>query len=131
VLVASTMLSGRVLSPIAGIATVITRASQTFITLKAINRVMHLGRDAPPERTYVSRRVENGSVAFENVTFRYPNSSEDALSNVSFKVAAGERIGIIGRVGSGKTTVGRLLASFYDPTHGKISIEADDARHDG
>jgi ATP-binding cassette subfamily C protein LapB len=128
VLVASTMLSGRVLSPIAGIATVITRASQTFITLKAINRVMNLERERPPERTYVSRRVENGSVAFENVTFRYPNTNEDALSKVSFQVAAGERIGIIGRVGSGKTTVGRLLTSFYDPTDGKICIDDVDAR---
>jgi len=128
VLVASTMLSGRVLSPIAGIATVITRASQTFITLKAINRVMNLERERPPERTYVSRRVENGSVAFENVSFRYPNANEDALSKVSFQVAAGERIGIIGRVGSGKTTVGRLLTGFYEPTDGKICVDDVDAR---
>jgi ATP-binding cassette subfamily C protein LapB len=128
VLVASTMLSGRVLSPIAGIATVITRAAQTFITLKAINRVMQLERERPRERTYVTRRIETGSVAFENVTFRYPNTNESALEKVSFKVAGGERIGIIGRVGSGKTTVGRLLAGFYEPIDGRISIDDVDAR---
>ena len=76
VLVASTMLSGRVLSPIAGIATVITRAAQTFITLKAINRVMHLERERPPERTYVTRRIEKGSVTFDNVSFRYPGPTK-------------------------------------------------------
>ena len=128
VLVASTMLSGRVLSPIAGIATVITRAAQTFITLKAINRVMHLERERPLDRTYVTRRIEKGSVTFDNVTFRYPGSNENALDKVSFNVAGGERIGIIGRVGSGKTTVGRLLTGFYDPLDGKVSVDDVDAR---
>ena len=128
VLVASTMLSGRVLSPIAGIATVITRAAQTFITLKAINRVMHLERERPPERTYVTRRIEKGSVTFDNVSFRYPGSNENALDKVSFKVTGGERIGIIGRVGSGKTTVGRLLTNFYDPLDGKVCVDDVDTR---
>jgi ATP-binding cassette subfamily C protein LapB len=128
VLVASTMLSGRVLSPIAGIATVITRAAQTFITLKAINRVMHLERERPPERTYVTRRIEKGSVTFDNVSFRYPGANENALDKVSFKVSGGERIGIIGRVGSGKTTVGRLLTNFYDPLDGKVCVDDVDTR---
>ena len=128
VLVASTMLSGRVLSPIAGIATVITRAAQTFITLKAIDRVMNLERERPPERTYVARRVEKGSVTFDNVSFRYPGSNENALDKVSFKVEGGERIGIIGRVGSGKTTVGRLLTGFYEPLDGKVCVDDVDAR---
>lgn len=128
VLVASTMLSGRVLAPIAGIATVITRAAQTYITLKAINRVMSLERERPPGRIYVSRRVETGSVTFDNVTFRYPNSNENALDKISFQIAGGERVGIIGRVGSGKTTIGRLLTGFYEPLDGKICIDDVDTR---
>ena len=128
VLVASTMLSGRVLAPITGIATVITRAAQTFVTLKAINRIMHLERERPPERIYVARRIEKGSVAFENVSFSYPGSNEAALEKVSFKIAGGERVGIIGRVGSGKTTVGRLLSGFYEPTEGKVLVDDVDAR---
>src|SRR4029079_7015914 len=124
------MVSGRVLSPIAGIATVITRAAQTFITLKSINRVMHLERERPPERFYVARRIDTASVTFENVSFRYPNSGENALEKVSFKVAGGERIGIIGRVGSGKTTVGRLLAGFYEPLAGKVIVDDRDHRQD-
>ena len=128
VLVASTMLSGRVLAPIAGIATVITRAAQTFITLKAINRIMQLESERPPERMYVARRIEKGSIAFENVSFKYPGSNDAALEKVSFKIAGGERVGIIGRVGSGKTTVGRLVAGFYEPTDGKVIIDDVDAR---
>jgi ATP-binding cassette subfamily C protein LapB len=127
-LVASSMLAGRVLSPISGLAAVISRASQTFISLKALDRVMALERERPPERTYVARRIERGNIAFENVTFKYPNGMVDALDKVSFKIAPGERVGIIGRVGSGKTTVGRLLTSFYDPDDGRVFVDDVDIR---
>jgi ATP-binding cassette subfamily C protein LapB len=127
-LVASTMLAGRVLSPIAGIATVITRATQTIISLKAIDRVMSLERERPPNRTYVARRIEQGSVAFDNVTFKYPRGAENALEKVSFKIAGGERVGIIVRVGSGKTTVGRLMVGFYEPQDGRVLVEGIDQR---
>jgi ATP-binding cassette subfamily C protein LapB len=127
-LVAASMLAGRVLAPIAGIAAVITRATQTFTALKSIDRVMALERERPPERTYVTRKIADGQIAFENVTFRYPQGAENALEKVSFKVAPGERVGIIGRVGSGKTTVGRLLTAFYEPADGKILIDGVDVR---
>ena len=127
-LVAASMLAGRVLAPIAGIAAVMTRATQTFAALKSINRVMSLERERPPERAYVARQVAQGRIAFENVAFRYPQGAENALEKVSFKIAAGERVGIIGRVGSGKTTVGRLLAAFYEPSEGSILIDGVDAR---
>ncbi|HUI96779.1 MAG TPA: type I secretion system permease/ATPase, partial [Xanthobacteraceae bacterium] len=127
-LVASTMLAGRVLAPISSIATVITRATQTLIALKAIDRVMHLERERPPNRTYVARRIEQGTIAFDNVTFKYPHGAENALEKVSFKIASGERVGIIGRVGSGKTTVGRLMVGFYEPQDGRVLVDGIDLR---
>ena len=127
-LVAASMLAGRVMAPIAGIAAVITRATQTFSALKAIDRVMNLERERPIGRNYVTRRIEHGRVAFENVTFKYPNAPDNALEKISFKIEPGERVGIIGRVGSGKTTVGRLLVGFYEPQEGRISIDGIDAR---
>lgn len=127
-LVASTMLAGRVLAPIAGIAAVITRATQTMTSLRAIDRVMALERERPPERTYVSRRIDQGSILFDGVTFRYPAATENALEKISFKISPGERVGIIGRVGSGKTTIGRLLVGFYEPTEGQIRVDGVDIR---
>jgi ATP-binding cassette subfamily C protein LapB len=127
-LVASTMLAGRVLAPISSIASVITRATQTLISLKAIDRVMALERERPVGRSYVARRVTEGRVAFENVSFRYPGASDTALERVSFKIEPGERVGIIGRIGSGKTTLGRLMVGFYDPQEGKILVDGVDAR---
>jgi ATP-binding cassette, subfamily C, bacterial LapB len=127
-LVASTMLAGRVLAPISSIASVITRATQTLLSLKAIDRVMAFERERPVGRSYVARRITEGRVAFENVSFRYPGASDSALEKVSFKIEPGERVGIIGRIGSGKTTLGRLMVGFYDPQQGRVLVDGVDAR---
>jgi len=127
-LVASTMLSGRVLAPISGIAAVISRATQTIISLRALNRIMNLERERPLGRSYIARQIEAGSLAFEDVSFRYPNGALNALEKVSFRIAPGERVGIIGRIGSGKTTVGRLLTGFYEPEDGRVLVDGVDIR---
>jgi ATP-binding cassette, subfamily C, bacterial LapB len=127
-LVAANMLAGRVLAPIAGIASIITRGTQTLSSLKSINRLMSLERERSPERAYVTRTIDEGRISFEGVNFAYPNAPGKALDNVSFKIEGGERVGIIGRVGSGKTTVGRLLLGFYEAQEGRILIDGVDSR---
>lgn len=127
-LIAANMLSGRVLAPISSLASVITRATQTLISLRAIDRLMQLERERPPGRAYVARKIEKGAITFNNVTFQYPGSKENALEGVSFKIEPGERVAIIGRVGSGKTTVGRLLSGFYEPLEGSIAIDGIESR---
>ncbi len=127
-LVAANMLAGRVLAPIAGIAAVITRATQTFAALKSIDRLMASERERSPNRNYVARKIEKGTISFENVTFTYPQAPGKALDKVTFKIQSGERIGIIGRVGSGKTTVGRLLLAFYETQEGRILVDGVDSR---
>lgn len=127
-LVAANMLAGRVLGPIAGIAAVITRATQTTAALRSIDRLMGLERERPPEKIFVAREITEGSIEFKDVSFSYPNSPAKALDGVSFHVRPGEKIGIIGRVGSGKTTVGRLATAFYPPSEGSILIDGIDIR---
>jgi len=127
-LVAANMLAGRVLAPIAGIASVITRGTQTFSSLKSIDRIMSLERERSPERTYLSRTIDQGRISFDNVSFAYPNAPGKALDKVTFTIESGERVGIIGRVGSGKTTVGRLLLGFYEPQEGRILVDGVDSR---
>jgi ATP-binding cassette subfamily C protein LapB len=127
-LVASNMLAGRVLAPIGGIASLITRATQTLIALRSIDRLMGLERERPTGRTYIARKIEDGRIDFTDVSFKYPTASTNALEKISFSITAGERVAIIGRVGSGKTTVGRLLAHFYEPDEGRILIDGVDIR---
>jgi ATP-binding cassette subfamily C protein LapB len=127
-LIGANMLSGRVLAPISSLASVITRATQTLSALRSIDRLMNLERERPPGRTYVARKIEKGTISFDNVSFSYPGTKESALEKVSFKIEPGERVAIIGRVGSGKTTVGRLLSGFYEPREGAIAIDGIDSR---
>ena len=88
---------------------------------------MSLERERSPQRAYVARKIDEGRIAFENVSFSYPNAPGKALDKVSFKIEAGEQIGIIGRVGSGKTTVGRLLLGFYEAEEGRILVDGVDS----
>jgi ATP-binding cassette subfamily C protein LapB len=127
-LVAANMLAGRVLAPIGGIASLITRATQTLIALRSIDRLMGLERERPAGRTYVARKIEDGRIDFTDVSFKYPTASTNALEKISFSITAGEHVAIIGRVGSGKTTVGRLLAHFYEPDEGRILVDGVDIR---
>jgi ATP-binding cassette subfamily C protein LapB len=127
-LVAANMLSGRILGPIAGIAAVMTRATQTTSALRSIDRLMSLERERPPEKIFVAREITQGRIEFKNVSFGYPGSQAKALDGISFAIKPGEKIGIIGRVGSGKTTVGRLTTAFYPPSEGTILIDGIDIR---
>jgi ABC-type bacteriocin/lantibiotic exporters, contain an N-terminal double-glycine peptidase domain len=65
---------------------VITRGTQTLSSLKSIDRIMSLERERSPERAYVSRKIEEGRIAFENVSFAYPGAPGNALEKVSFKI---------------------------------------------
>lgn len=89
---------------------------------------MSLERERSPERAYVTRKIRDGRISFENVSFAYPNAPGKALDKISFKIEGGEKIGIIGRVGSGKTTVGRLLLGFYEAQEGRILVDGVDSR---
>lgn len=127
-LVAATMLSSRILAPVANIASVMMRGARTLHALKAMDALMHLPVERPARKTQVARQVEQGALAFEGIRFRYPEASADALADVSFAIAPGERVGIVGRIGSGKTTVGRLAMGFYAPQAGTIRVDGVDIR---
>jgi ATP-binding cassette subfamily C protein LapB len=119
-LIAANILSGRVLGPLGGIAQTLARAQQAFTAVRSLNTFMDLPNDRRPGAG--QRGVEIGSVAFRNVSFTYPGATRPTLSDVSFEIRAGERVGLIGRIGSGKTTIGRLMAGLYEPQQGAILI---------
>ena len=83
--------------------------------------------DAAPVLAPSPRRPAGGAIVFENVSFAYVGS-DDVLKNVSFTVAAGERVGIVGATGAGKSTLINLLLRFYDVTSGRILVDGEDIR---
>ncbi|MCZ8183681.1 MAG: type I secretion system permease/ATPase [Beijerinckiaceae bacterium] len=127
-LVAANMLAGRVLSPLTNLAGMISRGNQTLIALQGIDALMALETDTLPGEVKTARRIERGAIAFDRVTFGYPGSARPALDEVSFRIGPGERVGIVGKIGSGKTTIGRLLVNLYSPDSGRILLDDADQR---
>ncbi|MCF8466659.1 MAG: type I secretion system permease/ATPase [Sneathiella sp.] len=127
-LIASTILTGRTMAPLGQIAALLTRMNQAMVALKGLNHIMSLPVERGAKKRQLSRPNIQGEIEFKDVTFKYPGSDLPSLSNVSFKINAGEKVGIIGPVGSGKTTISRLLINLYEPDEGAVLIDGTDIR---
>lgn len=127
-IIASVILAGRAVSPLGQLAMTLTRFRQVKLSLSILDEIMGQPEDTPESTGFVNRVIENGNVGFEKLSFRYPHTDHDALSGISCRIHAGERVGIIGRIGSGKTTLGRLLGALYEPTDGRLLIDSVDIR---
>ncbi|MFT4713663.1 MAG: ATP-binding cassette subfamily C protein LapB [Candidatus Azotimanducaceae bacterium] len=125
-LIACTILTGRCLTPMAQVAGIFNRYYQSIAAYKAIDRIMSLPVERPDGHKFLHRPDLDGSLEFRNVSFSYPNQQARALADVSFNVRQGERVGIIGKMGSGKTTIQKLMMSFYQPTEGSILVSGTD-----
>lgn len=127
-LIACTMLAGRAMLPLSQVAALATRLEQSLAALGALNKVMALPVERPPNAHFVHRADMQGEIEFRNVEFSYPNQKLGALNGLSLVVRAGERVGIIGRIGSGKSTVARLMLALYEPQGGAILVDGTDLR---
>lgn len=128
-LIACTILTGRALVPISQIAGLLTRYHQSVTALKSVDKVMQQPVERPFGKRFLHRPNLQGNIEFRSVTFNYPNQTIPALKSISFKIQAGERVGIIGRIGSGKTTLEKLIMGLYQPTAGSILVDETDLQH--
>ena len=127
-LIACTILTSRALSPISQVASLLTRYHQSKASLASLTQMMSLPVEREPGKKFLHRPTFKGSIEFRNITFSYPNQPVKALDNVSFKINAGERVGFIGRIGSGKSTIEKLIMGLYTPQEGSILIDGTDIR---
>jgi ATP-binding cassette subfamily C protein LapB len=127
-LIASTILTGRALAPMAQVAGVLTRYHQSKAALSSLNSLMNLPVERPSGREFLHRPQFKGGVEFKKVTFRYPNQPISALNEVSFSIKPGEKVAFIGRIGSGKSTIEKLILGLYEPEEGAILLDGTDIR---
>jgi ATP-binding cassette subfamily C protein LapB len=127
-LIAVSMLASRALAPAGQVIGLLMQYQGARTALEALNRIMSQPVERPAGRSFIQRPQLKGEVEFRNVRFAYPNRDDAALDGVSFRVAPGERVALIGRVGSGKSTAQKLILGLYEPTEGAVLLDGIDAR---
>ena len=122
-LIASYMLSSRAMAPVSQAASLLTQYYQAATSLTSLEEMMKNEQERPVNKQFISRAQIRGDIEFKNVSFSYPNEERSALKNLSFKITAGESVAILGRVGSGKSTIEKLILGLYQPTEGQVLID--------
>ncbi|MBK1681476.1 type I secretion system permease/ATPase [Rhodocyclus tenuis] len=126
-LIAAVMLSSRALAPFAQIAGLLTQYQNAAMALASLDKVVAQPVERPENASFVRRERIAGGIQFDRVSFSYPGEHPvEVLREASFRIAPGEHVGIIGKVGSGKSTLNRLILGLYQPTSGSIKIDGVD-----
>ncbi|MBI3903785.1 MAG: type I secretion system permease/ATPase [Nitrosomonadales bacterium] len=127
-MIACVMLSSRALAPFAQIASLLTQYQNAAMALSALDKVVAQPVERPENAAFIRRERINGDIEFSHVKFSYPGESTEVLNDLSFRIKQGEHVAIIGRVGSGKSTINRLILGLYQPSEGSVKIDGVDIR---
>jgi ATP-binding cassette subfamily C protein LapB len=122
-LIAIVMLGSRTVAPMGQIANLITSYEQTKTAYRALDELMQKPVERPESKSYVRRPGFKGAIRFRDLDFSYPESPRKSLSGINFKITAGEHVGIIGKVGSGKSSLLKLIIGLYQFENGSIAID--------
>ena len=127
-LIAIVILTGRALAPMGQVAGLMTNYEDTKTSYETLNEIISQDSERPSGKKFVERPAFSGKIEFVDVTFSYPGNEVPSLRNVSFVVEPGEQIAIIGRIGSGKSTIHKLILGLYEPDSGQILIDGIDIK---
>ncbi len=112
--------------PVMAISQLLEMRSRGRASLNRIGELLDAKQDVIDAENVVSREVLSGDIEFRNLTFRYPDGDYDVLKNVSFHIKAGENVGIIGKTGSGKTSLVDLILRTYNVPDGTVFLDGQD-----
>lgn len=127
-LIACSMLSSRAMAPFSQVAGLLTQYHNASTALTSLNEILKSPVERPDDAHFLSRSSFRGAIEFKDVSFSYPGQQVEALRHVSLRIDAGEHVGILGRVGSGKSTLQKLILGLYKPTSGSVLIDGIDLR---
>lgn len=125
-LIATMILSGRAIAPMGQIVGLLTNFEDAKTSFKMLDDIVNKPLERPIAKEFVKRPTLSGNIEFRNVSFKYPDNEAYALKNVSFRITAGEKVAFIGRIGSGKSTIAKLILKLYEPQEGSILIDGID-----
>ncbi|WP_321779005.1 type I secretion system permease/ATPase [Sulfurimonas sp.] len=122
-LIAVVILTSRTVAPMGQAAGLISNYSDARSSYDTLNNIISQDMEREEGEEFVERPSFSGKIEFKDVTFTYPDAEMPAIQNVSFVINAGEKVAIIGRIGSGKSTIAKLILKLYDPDSGTILID--------
>lgn len=127
-LIAVVIISSRAIAPMGQVASLLSTFHHTKVSYQALDDIMNMPVEHPQGKKFVARPEYRGNIEFKNVGFTYPNSDKSTLNNLNFRINEGEHIAIIGKIGSGKSTIHKLLLSLYVPNEGAILVDNIDTK---
>ena len=127
-LIAIVILTGKTLAPMGQVAGLMTNYEATLTSYHTLNDIISKTSERPTGKQFVQRPEFSGIIEFVDVTFSYPDTEVPALKNVSFVIKPGEHVAIIGRIGSGKSTIAKLILGLFEPDSGQILIDGIDLK---
>ncbi|WP_422720142.1 type I secretion system permease/ATPase [Franzmannia qiaohouensis] len=127
-LIAAYLLSSRAMAPVSQAAALLAQYHQSSTALESLNGVMDKPVERPEGKSFVSRPVVSGELELNRITLRYPDEERDAIRDISLKIKPGEKVALLGRVGSGKSTLNKLMLGLYQPTSGAVLLDGVDIR---
>jgi ATP-binding cassette subfamily C protein LapB len=125
-LIASSMLTSRALAPLSQVAGLLVRFQQSLISLRTLNDIMKLPVERPATTRFIHCPKLKGEIIFDQVTFSYPRQPVPVLNSFSLHIRPGERVAVLGRIGSGKSTLIKLILNLYQPDSGNILVDGVD-----
>ena len=127
-LIACTMLTSRAVAPLGQMVGLLMQYHNAKVALTSLEKIMQNPIERPSDANFVHRPELKGNIEFRDVQFSYPNCQVAALKGLTCKINEGDKVVVIGRIGSGKTTLQKLLLGLYQPTDGAVSIDGVDLR---
>ena len=125
-LIAVSMLLGRTIAPMRQVASLITRIHGAKAAFESLDKIMENEIEVDENKTYIQKQEILGEFEFKGVDFAYPEAEVLALHDMNFKIKPNQKLAILGRIGSGKSTIGKLLMRFYLPSKGSIYVDGID-----
>lgn len=122
-LIGSVILVSRCLAPLAQVSALLVQYHQSKLALDSLEEIVKRPQERPADRKFVERLSFDGGLELKEVNFTYPGETAPSLKDISIKVSPGERVAIIGRIGSGKSTLNKLLMGLYRPSSGAVLVD--------
>ncbi|TAL28619.1 MAG: type I secretion system permease/ATPase [Alphaproteobacteria bacterium] len=127
-LIACVLLGSRAIAPVGAVAGLVNKYHQAKSAYRSLDSLMQLPVERPRNKKFLHRPSLRGNISFRDVEFSYPRTDRAVLQNISLNIRPGDKVAVVGRIGSGKSTLVKLIVGFYEPTRGTILVDDADMR---